>query len=454
MKAKHYPIKLLSVILLLMLMVSLASPAQAFTSREGTQVIIAQGEVVEDDLYAFANTIRVDGTIKGDLVAFGSLVTIGETGVVEGDLLAAGQGVVVNGTVKDDVRVAGAVLTIGDTAQIGGDLLAAGFSVETASGSQVGQDVVAAGSMVGLSGEVARNVQVAAGGVYLNSIVGGDVTAEVGAKDAVARDFSPLIFMPQVAGMPQPIQISGGLTLGPDAQVAGDLTYTAPTQATLPAGQVAGGTTYNPMPTPTPEELKAPPPPPTPAENTAKWLLAFLRNLATLLLVGLLLSYFTPGLLRKGSQMIQERPLPSLGWGILMIASFFFSLLVIFIVVVILAIILGIVTLGGLIATVIGAGFVAFSSITLAFNVVASYVSKILVGYLFGAMLFKRVKPDLVENRFWPAVVGILIFVILAAIPILGTIVNILATLVGLGALYLAFRQWFKARKEVAVQPA
>ena len=146
-------------------MVSLASPALAFTSREGNQVIIAQGEVVEDDLYAFANTIRVDGTIKGDLVAFGSLVVIGETGVVEGDLLAAGQGVVVNGTVKDDVRVAGAVLTIGETAQIGGDLLAAGFSVETASGSQVGQDVVAAGSMVGLSGEVARNVQVAAGGV-------------------------------------------------------------------------------------------------------------------------------------------------------------------------------------------------------------------------------------------------------------------------------------------------
>ncbi len=81
-------------------------------------------------------------------------------------------------------------------------------------------------------------------------------------------------------------------------------------------------------------------------------------------------------------------------------------------------------------------------------------MSKILVGYLFGVMLFKRMKPDLAENRFWPAVVGILIFVILAAIPILGTIVNILATLVGLGALYLAFRQWFKARKEVAVQPA
>jgi len=454
MKAKHYPIKLLSVILLLMLMVSLASPAQAFTSREGNQVIIAQGEVVEDDLYAFANTVRVDGTIKGDLVAFGSLVTIGETGVVEGDLLAAGQGVVVNGTVKDDVRVAGAVLTIGETAQIGGDLLAAGFSVETVSDSQVGQDVVAAGSMVGLSGEVARNVQVAAGGVYLNSKIGGDVTVEVGAKEAVPQGFSPLMFMPKVAGMPQPIQISGGLTLGPDAQVAGDLTYTAPTQATLPAGQVAGGTTYNPMPTPTPEELKAPPPPPTPAENTVKWLLAFLRNLATLLLVGLLLSYFTPGLLRKSSQMIQERPLPSLGWGILMIASFFFALFVIFIVVVILAVILGIVTLGGLIATVIGAGFVAFSSITLAFNVAASYVSKILVGYLFGVMLFKRVKPDLVENRFWPAVVGILIFVILAAIPILGTIVNILATLVGLGALYLAFRQWFKARKEFAVQSA
>ena len=60
-------------------------------------------------------------------------------------------------------------------------------------------------------------------------------------------------------------------------------------------------------------------------------------------------------------------------------------------------------------------------------------------------LLFSRLKPELVEHRFWPALVGILFFVILVAIPVLGTIINILAVLAGLGALYLAFRQWYKS---------
>ena len=448
MKAIISPKRVLSVFLLLFLIAFLAAPAQAFTSREGNQVLVAQGEVVEDDLYVTANTIRVDGTIKGDLVAFGSLVVVGETGVVEGDLLGAGEGVVVNGVVKDDVRMAGAVVTLGKTAQVGSDLLAAGYSIETAPGSQVGQDVVAAGGVVELSGETNRNVKVAAGGFALNGVVGGDVTADVGSAEDVQQSFSPLMFMPKVAGMPEPVQISGGLSLGPDAQVAGKLTYTSPQQTTIPSGKVVGGATYNPPPTPTPEEAQAKPQPATPAQKTTTWFLSLLRNLATLLLAGLLLSYFTPGLLRKGSQVIKERPLPSFGWGILMVASFFFALLAIFIFVVILAVILGLITLGDLLGTVIGAGIVSFSTVILGFNLAASYISKILVGYLIGVLLFSRLKPDLIEHRFWPALVGILILVILVAIPVLGTILNILAVLVGLGALYLVFRQWYQARKE------
>jgi cytoskeletal protein CcmA (bactofilin family) len=451
MKGRLSPKRLISIFLLLLLMVLLASPVQAFSTREGNQVLIAQGEVVEDDLYVGANTIRVDGTIKGDLVAFGGLVVIGETGVVEGDLLGAAQGVVVDGVVKDDVRVAGAVVTIGQTARIAGDLLAAGYSIETSSGSQIGQDAVAAGNMVELSGETARNAHVAAGGFALNGKVGGNVYTEVGSVDDMQRTFSPLMFMPKVAGMPQPIQISGGLTFGPEAQIAGTLTYSAPQQVTLPAGKVAGGATYNPPPTPTPEQAQTKAQPATPVQKTTGWLLAFLRNLATLLLVGLVLSYFTPGLLRDGSQVIKERPLPSFGWGILMYASFFFALLVIFVIVVVLAVILGLVTLGSLVTTVVGAGILSFSAVILGFNVAASYISKILVGYLIGVLLFGSLKPDLVEHRFWPALVGILFFAILVSIPVLGSIINILAVLVGLGALYLAFRQWYKARKAVAI---
>jgi len=126
-------------------------------------------------------------------------------------------------------------------------------------------------------------------------------------------------------------------------------------------------------------------------------------------------------------------------------------LFVLFILVIVLAVILGFVTLGDLLGTVIGAGIVSFSGLILGFNLAASYISKILVGYLIGLLLFNWLKPELAEHRFWPALVGIVIFVILVAIPVLGTIVNILAVLIGLGALYLAFRQWFTARKEASL---
>ncbi len=129
----------------------------------------------------------------------------------------------------------------------------------------------------------------------------------------------------------------------------------------------------------------------------------------------------------------------------------------IFIIVIILAVIFGLITLGSLVGTVIGAGFVSFSAVILGFSVAASFFSKILVGYLIGLLLFGRLKPDLLENRFWPALVVILIFMILVAIPVLGLLLNILGVLAGLGALYLAFRQWYKTRRiaaQVAAQAA
>ena len=52
-----------------------ASPVWAVETRSGDEVVIGPNEEVGDDLYVFANSIVVDGTIRGDLVAFGSNIT-------------------------------------------------------------------------------------------------------------------------------------------------------------------------------------------------------------------------------------------------------------------------------------------------------------------------------------------------------------------------------------------
>jgi hypothetical protein len=67
-------IKFLSILAVLtMLALTLVTPARAFDSRTGDTVIIAKGEVINDDLYVTATTIVLDGTVKGDLGAVGPL---------------------------------------------------------------------------------------------------------------------------------------------------------------------------------------------------------------------------------------------------------------------------------------------------------------------------------------------------------------------------------------------
>ena len=102
--------------------VALAQSAVSDKLRSGESVIIAAGETVSNDLYAFAGTVRIDGTVDGDLVASGGLVDV--TGTVTGDVLAAGGSVTITGTVGGDARIAGGTLSVGGA--VTEDLLAAG----------------------------------------------------------------------------------------------------------------------------------------------------------------------------------------------------------------------------------------------------------------------------------------------------------------------------------------
>ncbi len=436
-------------LLIAMLLLILATPARAFESRGGDTVVVEEGEVIEDDLYASGNTVEVKGTIKGDLIATGNLIILDETGVVEGDLMAAGQGVVINGTVNDDVRIAGAVLSVGEKAKISSDLVAFGYSLAISPGGTIGKDLVYFGGQALLSGEITRNAKIGTGSLQLEGKIGGNVDADVGAAQQT-MPFSPLSFMPAVPGMPQAPSIAGGLAIGKDALIGGNLSYTSPQEAKIPDGIVSGSTTYKPSPPPTAgQEVKKP----TSAEKVLAWFFRFLREMVTLFLVGLLLVYLWPKLLDEGSVSIQRNPWQSLLWGIVAYLAMIFAILVVIVVVILVMIILGLVTLGELAGTAFGLGVVAISSLTVTFHVAFSYLSKILVSFLVGRLIFSRAAPEKTQNRLIPLVIGLLIVVLLASIPILGTIVNIVVVLFGLGALWLLGVEWWNKRTKVVEVP-
>jgi cytoskeletal protein CcmA (bactofilin family) len=438
---------LLGTVVLALLLTS--GSVQAFEERSGQTIIIQAGEVINDDLVVAAETFVLNGTVKGDVMAVGGSMTIGPTGVVEGDLMAAGREVVVDGAVKDDARIAGASLKVGGSGQIGDDLMAAGYSLETEPGSKIGGTLVFAGGQAVLGGEVAEKANVAAEGVSLLGKVGGDVKAVVGSQQD-ELPFSPFDFMPD---MPRVPRVPAGLTIGPNASIGGSLDYTGAQETSIPPGVVEGEVTYT-QPAPKVQEQRQPLTP-RPGEVAlpsfgvlfVAWLLGLVRNTATLLIVGLLLAWLAPGLARRGSEVLKEKPWPCLGWGAIAFFGVWVAAMVIVFVAGGLAAFLTILTLFKLAALVMAVGLLLASILIVAYVIAAGLLAKIIVGYLIGRLILRGLDPTTGAGRVWPLVLGLVILAIVASIPCLGWVANLIVVLVGLGAQWLLVAQWWKGRR-------
>jgi hypothetical protein len=129
-------------------------------------------------------------------------------------------------------------------------------------------------------------------------------------------------------------------------------------------------------------------------------------------------------------------PLLALGEGVLSIAAFCFALFALIVVIIIGAIVFGVLTLGQVTGTIIVLGLLAIFALILGFVLAVSFIAQIVVSILSGRMILARIRPDLAASRYWPLVLGVVIFGILSAIPILGVFVNLIAVLFGLGAIW------------------
>jgi cytoskeletal protein CcmA (bactofilin family) len=397
-------------------------PVWAVESRSGDQVIVGPDEVVDDDLYATANQVVVEGTIRGDLVAFGQSVTV--DGTVEGDLIAAGQSVEIGGKVDDDARIAGQALLLGDGASVGDDLIAAAYSLQNEPESNVGGTLWYAGYQALLAGTVGQDLAGAVNALTLGGEIGGDANVDVDGEEGGA---SPPGFLP-VPQTPIPT-VEPGLTLTDTALIGGNLTYQSSTEAQIdPGAQIEGDVVREERPVEEEEATRSP---------LAEGVLDALGSLVTLFLVGLLLVWLAPRWIRRRAYTVLDRPLASLGWGLLGLVAFLILGIVILLVTILLAIVLGLLTLGSLVALIVVLGLLAEAALVLAFWISTGYLAQIVVGFLAGVLLLESVVPGRGAGRVLPLVVGLIVYVILVAIPVLGSIVGLIVVLLGLGALLI-----------------
>ena len=426
---------LLALVILTLLLAGLvaASPVGALETRSGDEVVIGPDQVIEDDVYVTANEVIVDGTIRGDLIAFGGSIAV--DGTVEGDLIGAAQAVEIGGTVEDDVRIAGQTLLLDEGAEVADDLIAAGFSLENTPDSAVGGTLMYAGYQALLQGTVGEDVNAAANGLELGGEVGANVDAEVDGEDGGPP---PFLFAPQ-ADLPT---VDSGLTLTDSATVGGNLTYESSTEAQVdPQAQIEGEVVGEERPAEAEQD----------AYTFADAVFDNLRSFIALLLVGLILIWIAPNWIRRRAGTVLDRPLASLGWGVLGLVAFLALGVAILLATLVLAVILGLLTLGGLVALIVVLGLLAEVVLVLAFWIFTNYLAQIVVSFLAGLLLVEAVRPGRGSGRVLPLGVGLILYVILRAVPVLGPLVGLAVVLLGLGTLFDWI--WAKLRRRRATPP-
>jgi cytoskeletal protein CcmA (bactofilin family) len=418
----------------LLLITSLVTPAMAGETRQGQRVTVAANEVIPDDLYCFGETIIIDGTVKGDLVAAGSEIRI--NGTVEGDVLAAARTIIINGVVKDDARMAGMDVQIAEKAQVGDDVNVAAFNFNSRPGSQIGGDLYARTYQSQVDGHVAGNVFGAMNALIIGGQIGGNVTVEVGEPDPQFGQIAPLMQFSPVPLLP------AGLTVTESAQIGGKLTYTS-----AGAGSIAQKAGVNEIvrQTPIPHEKPVEAPQSAQEKRSLEWLVAWwfleqLRRLVTLIFIGLMLVWLAPTFLPQVAARLRQRFWPSLGWGCLGEIVFAVGMAIAFVLIIAIGLFLGLVTLGGLQGFFIITGLLIQALVAVAFIFANMYITKLVVAFAVGVWLLEQARSKQSASRIWPVLIGILLFVLLRAIPFAGGLIDFFATLFGLGALWLWLR--------------
>ena len=340
--------------------------------RSGDQVAVGASETVADDLYAGGGLVTSAGVVTGDLYAAGGTVLVSER--VGGDAVLVGGTVTVLGIIADDLRVGGGTIVV--QGEVLSDVLIGGGVVRIG-GRGVGGDVVIGAGDVRIDAPIKGDARIGGGTVYLNAPIAGNVEID-----------------------------ADRLVLGAGADLSGNLLYRSPKELVRESGaQVAGSISYEPRKAS--RTLGA-------GSIAAFISIVVLIKFLALFLAALLLSLF---LRRYANELVEKaatRPLYEIGRGF--IALSVLPAASVLLLVTIIGIPLGILGLLGFAVLLLFAGISA----------------PVVLGSIVHRTLLRR---PLYEVSWKTILLGVILYMILAVIPVIGWAVCFLFTLLTLGAI-------------------
>jgi hypothetical protein len=315
-------------------------------------------------------------------------------------------------------------------------------------GSTITRDLFVGGYQAILEGDVQRDAFFSGAALQVSGSIGRNLNAQVAEPNSS--------FSPNFTGQQDlPKAIAPGLHVDENAQIGGKLVYTSQTEQTGSIqAEPAGGLVYQ---TPIPSEQEHPSSqtqPLTVRFPVLGWLTGIVRNLVSLLAFGALALWLLPAVFQRTVDQARARPAPSAGYGVLAIFSGYFSALLALVVILLVGLLLGLLSLGGLSSPIFGIGFSTLALFIGIFTLLIGTGSKLVVAYLVGQMLIERAAPQTAQRQIWALIMGVAIYALVRSIPVIGWLFGIAVTLVGVGAMWLAYQAWKKPAVPAAVQQA
>jgi anti-sigma factor RsiW len=239
------------------LLVALALPQQAGAAevRRGRSVIIPAGDVVHNDLVVAGPSVRIDGTVEGDVIAFTRNLTV--TGHVTGDVIAFAGITMIDGIVDGNVRVFSRSAILQGT--VSKNVTALANSLDLASKATVGGGMIALAADGDMDGKIQRDLMGLIGRADLEGMIGGETWIR-----------------------------GGGLTVASTAELRGPATFEGPQQPVVEAGAKLA----SPIRTELTQEIRRN------RRSTGRMAIRAVFSYAVALLVGILLLAVFPGFFR------------------------------------------------------------------------------------------------------------------------------------------------------------
>jgi cytoskeletal protein CcmA (bactofilin family) len=408
-------------ILVLIALFSATQSARADGIIQGDTV--SAGQVVDNDAFMAGDDIVMDGTIKGDLFAFGRTVTI--NGDVDGSLFTAGGEITINGEIRGTVYSVGRVLEMGPQSSADRNVYFVGLQLITQEGSTIGRDLLGASLSAKLSGTVVRDLKAVIGllsflGEINQSVEEGQSEPEpepdtspsgsLDSQENAAADLGGVISLVRTSGKGEPIQMPAKELLSRSLAQG--------FQKTIREQEISS------------YELQ-------------EWLIELVRDFVTLLIIGLVAIWLLPSRLELWGEKLRAKPLPAAGYGLLgLIVAANAVIVVTLLAAIILAIGLGLgfITIWDLAFIFWALAYSSLAFTTTLFFVFVVYISKIIAAYLAGLLIVKALIPKTASYRIVPLLLGLVIYVLLASVPYIGWAIALIATILGLGAVGVAFR--------------